>query len=150
MNLNNQPNIDQFRDLLRQHDDHAGHHVLWVRRDGEVLLTCLPKEKPSRVPTYEHPDMQLRYDTFPIGYDYVGPEAAADTWWTSELFRNLLQQWTRARGTSGLLHIPLHTVAPDGCPVDAEEAARLQRYREEAAGQQQQTSQHGCHAHMNP
>jgi hypothetical protein len=149
MNLNDHPTIEQFRDLLRQHDDHAGHHALWVRKDGEVMLTCLPNEKPYRVPTYEHPDMQMRYDTFPIGYEYVGAEAAEDKWWTSELFKNMLEQWAKARGTPGVIHIKLHTVAPDGCPVDAEEAARLERYREEAA-RQKQSGQSGCRARTNP
>jgi hypothetical protein len=149
MNLNDNPTIEQFREMLRQHDDHAGHHALWVRRDGEVMLTCLPNEKPYRVPTYEHPDMQMRYDTFPIGSEHVGPEAAEDKWWTGELFRNMLEQWAKARGKPGILHIDLDTVAPDGCPVDAEEAARLKRYREEAA-QRQQFGQSGCHARTNP
>jgi hypothetical protein len=144
MNLNHQPSIEQFRDLLRQHDDQAGHHVLWVRRDGEVMLTCLPNEKPYGVPTYEHPEMQLRDDTFPLGYEYVGPEAAADNWWTSELFRNVVEQWAKARGTPGVTHVQLHTVAPDGCPVGAEEAARLERYREDAS-RQKRLGPSGCH-----
>ena len=38
MNLNDNPTIEQFHDLLMQHDDRAGHHALWVRKDGEVML----------------------------------------------------------------------------------------------------------------
>jgi hypothetical protein len=141
MNLNDNPTLEHFRDLLRQHDDHAGHHVLWVRKDGEVVLSCLPNE---------HPQMQMRYETFPIGNEYVGPEAAEDRWWTSELFRSMLQQWPKARETPGVMHIDLDTVAPDGQPVDAEEAALLQRYREEAARQRQkQAGQSGCRAGGN-
>jgi hypothetical protein len=83
LNLNDNPTIEQFRDLLRAHDDHAGHHVLWVRKDGEVMLTCLPKSNPRRPPIYEHPQMQMRYDTFPVGYEYVGLEAAEDKCSTS-------------------------------------------------------------------
>lgn len=40
MNLNDGPTAEQFRDFLRRHDGLAGH--LWVRQDGEVMLTCLP------------------------------------------------------------------------------------------------------------
>jgi hypothetical protein len=149
MNLNDHPTIEQLRDLLRQHDDHAGHHVLWMRKDGEVMLTCLPNERPYRVPTYERPEMQMRYDTFPVGYEYVGPEAADDKWWTSQLFKNMLEQWPNARGAPGMMHIQLHTIAPEGRPVDAEESARLKRYREEAA-RQKQSGQSGCHAHTSP
>ncbi len=143
MNLNDHPTIEQFRYLLRQHDDHAGHHALWVRKDGEVMLTCLPRSNPRKPPTYENPEMQMYYDTFPVGYEYVGPEAAEDKWWTGELFRNMLEQWTRARGTPGVLHIKLHTVAPDGCPVDAEEAAEIRRAQEEYA-RRKQSGQSGC------
>ena len=125
MNLNDHPTIEQFHDLLRQHDDRAGHHVLWVRKDGEVLLTCLPNEKPYRVPTYEHPDMQMRYDTFPIGYGYVGPESLEDGWFMGEVFKNMFEQWARVKASPGMTHIDLATVAPDGRPVDAEEAAEI-------------------------
>lgn len=117
--------------MLRGHDDQAGHHVLWVRKDGEVMLTCLPNERPYRVPTYEHPDMQLRYGTFPVAHEYVGEEAAEDTWWTTELFRNMLERWAGAKGTEGVTHVELHTVAPYGQPVSEEERAALKRYREE-------------------
>jgi hypothetical protein len=123
--------LEQLHDLLRQHDDLAGHHVLWVRKDGEVMLTCLPNEMPYRVPTYEHPDMQMRYDTFPVAHEYVGQEATEDQWWTTELFKNMQARWAGAKGTAGVTHIDLDTVAPDGRPVDAEEAAWLKREREE-------------------
>jgi hypothetical protein len=143
MNLNDNPTIGQFREMLRQHDDHAGHHVLWVRKDGEVMLTCLANEKPYRVPTYEHPQMQMCYETFPIGYEYVGPEAADDKWWTSELFRHMLEQWSKARGTPGVMYLQLHTVAPDGQPVDAEEAAEIRRMKEEFA-RRRESGKSGC------
>jgi hypothetical protein len=138
MNLNDNPTVEQFRDLLRPHDDLAGHHVLWVRKDGEVMLTCLPNEPPYGVPTYEHPDMQMRYGTFPVAHEYVGEEAAEDKWWTSELFRNMLERWAAAKGTAGVTHVELHTVAPYGKPVDAEERAALKRHREEFERRQSQ------------
>jgi hypothetical protein len=73
MNLNDNPTLEQFRALLRLHDDLAGHHVLWVRKDGEVMLTCLPKNDNERKPpTYEHHDMKIRYDTFQRARGYVG------------------------------------------------------------------------------
>jgi hypothetical protein len=137
MNLNDNPTIEQFRDLLRQHDDHAGHHVLWVRKDGEVMLTCLPNEKPYRVPTYEHPQMQMRFDTFQIGYGHVGPEAADQSWFMGEVFKHMLDQWARLKGAAGILHLDLDSVAPDGRPVDAKEAAELRRLKEEYEGRKQ-------------
>src|SRR6059058_4960469 len=106
MNLNDHPTIEQFHGLLRQHDDRAGHQVLWVRKDGEVMLTCLPNEKPYRVPTYEQPQMQMRYDTFPVGYGYVGPRSPDDDgWFMGELFKHMLEQWARLKGAAGTTHL---------------------------------------------
>src|SRR5436853_75760 len=139
MNLNDKPTIEQFHDLLRQHDDRAGHHVLWVRKDGEVMLTCLPRSNPRRPPSYEHPEMQMRYDTFPVGYGYVGhqPSQEDDGWFKGELFKHMLAQWARLKGTPGMTHLDLDSVAPDGRPVDAEELAELRRMREEFARRKQ-------------
>src|SRR5215212_1327715 len=96
MNLNESPTLEQFRELLERHDDRAGHHVLWVRKDGEVALTCLPRSNPRKAPAYEHPDMQLRYTTFPVGYGYVGPlQPDNDGWFRDQLFRHLLEQWAK-------------------------------------------------------
>ena len=143
MNLNEKPTIEQFRDLLRQHDDRAGHHVLWVRTDGEVMLTCLPNEKPYRVPTYEHPEMQMRYDTFPVGYGHVGPEAARESWFMGEVFKHMLEQWAKLKSTAGMTHLDLDSVAPDGRPIDAEEMAEIRRMREEFA-QRERSGKSGC------
>lgn len=139
MNLNDNPTLEQFRALLEGHDDRAGHHVLWVRRDGEVMLACLPKSNPRRqLPSYEHPDMLMRYGTFPVGYGYTGPlEEDNDGWFRGELFRHLLEQWARLKGTPGVTHLRLGDVAPYGRPVDAEEAAWYRREREAFLRRQQ-------------
>jgi hypothetical protein len=145
MNLNDNPTIEQFRDLLRQHDDHAGHHVLWVRKDGEVMLTCLVNEKPYRVPTYEHPQMQMCYETFPIGHGFVGPEQPDDDgWFRGELFKHMITQWTGLKGGAALTRLNLDDVAPDGRPVDAEEAAEIRRMRAEYARRKQSGQSSRC------
>src|SRR5262249_27371091 len=146
MNLNNDPTLEQFRELLERHDDRAGHHVLWVRRDGEGLLTCLPKSTPrGKLPTYEHRDVQARFDTFPVGYGYVGPlQEDDDGWFRGELFRYLCEQWPRLKGVPGFTHLRLDDVAPYGRPVDAEEAAGYKREREKFALQKQPRQREGC------
>ena len=40
--------------------------------------------------------------------------------------------WQLVKGTPGVTHIDLDSVAPDGRPVDAEERAQLKRDREES------------------
>jgi hypothetical protein len=118
MNLNNGPTPEQLRDLLRGHDDLAGHHVLWARADGEVMLTCLRGEM-------DNPDARLRYDTFEAGMEYVGPEAALDEWWTDALFADMVRRWPAAAVGPGVTHVELSAVAPRGRPVGPEEVARI-------------------------
>jgi hypothetical protein len=132
MNLNDSPTLEQFRALLREHDDLAGHHVLWVRKDGEVMLTCLPEIGTERKPpTYEHRDMKIRYDTFQRGRGYVGEEGASEDWWMPLLFEKMREHWAALKDVPGVTHIDLETIAPDGLPVTAEEAAWIKREREE-------------------
>jgi hypothetical protein len=54
-----------------------------------------------------------------------------------EMFRYLLEQWGKRKGTPGVTHLRLDDVAPDGRPVDAEEAAWHRRQREEYLRRQQ-------------
>jgi hypothetical protein len=98
MNLNINPTIEQLRALLRQADDSVGHHVLWVKRSGEVELSRIPGERTPLGFEKDHPEMQMRYETFMAGNEYVGPEAAEDGEWVSELFNSLLKEWPKARG----------------------------------------------------
>jgi hypothetical protein len=85
MNLNADPTKEQLRELLARCDDLAGHHVLWVEREGEVRISQLPRRWPP--PRFESPpDLQLRHETFQAGNEYVGEAAAADDEWVSKLF----------------------------------------------------------------
>ena len=121
MNLNDNPTIEQFHDLLRQHDDRAGHHVLWVRKDGEVMLACLPKSNPRKPPTYDHPEMQMRYDTFPVGYGHVGLRGRLEDegWWFQryEVFKHMVGQWARLKGAAGMTHLGQSTFGCAGWPA---------------------------------
>jgi hypothetical protein len=121
-----------------------------VRKDGEVMLTCLPKSSPRKAPTYKHRDMLLRYDTFPIGYGFVGPEEPDDDgWFKGMLFKHMVEQWARLKGVGGMVHLDLDSVAPDGRPIDAEEMAEIKRWREECA-RRKQARQSGCSPRSGP
>ena len=98
MNLENHPTPDQLRELLRACDDRAGHHILWVGKNGEVHLSRIPKHRTPVGFEESHPEMQLRYETFLVGNEYVGPEAAADEGWVTELFDALVEKWAGAKG----------------------------------------------------
>jgi hypothetical protein len=105
MNLNFNPSVEELRALIRQGDDSAGHHVLWVKRTGEVELSSIPKDRTPVGFEKAQPDMQLRYETFLAGNEYVGPVAAADEEWVRELFDTLLKEWPKAKGKAEVAYI---------------------------------------------
>ncbi|MCI0701722.1 MAG: hypothetical protein L0241_11620 [Planctomycetia bacterium] len=98
MNLDNNPTMDQLRDLLRACDDRAGHHVLWVDRAGEVHITKVEKKWPVPQPGPEVLDNALvRFETFWAGKGYVGAEAATSDEWITDAFNWLLRDWASAK-----------------------------------------------------
>lgn len=105
MNLDANPTIEQLRELVRECDDSAGHHVLWVRKSGEVDIMRIPRDRPQDEFEISHPDMQLRVETFLAGNGYVGPEAANDDDWIAELFERLRKEWRKAKGKPEVAYI---------------------------------------------
>jgi lactoylglutathione lyase len=89
MNLNDRFTIDQLRELIKQADDHAGHHILWVRRNRDLELTRIPRDKTTTWFQRTHPDLLLRYEMFEIGKGYVGPDAAAGEEYLFKLYDSL-------------------------------------------------------------
>jgi hypothetical protein len=98
MNLNHQPTTQQLRDLLASCDDRTASHVLWVSKMGDVEITRLPPGRSTAEFQRQHPEMQVRYETFRAGNEYVGPEAAQDEDWLAEVLANLLAAWRKAKG----------------------------------------------------
>jgi hypothetical protein len=105
MNLENNPTVEQLRDLLRECDDRAGHHVLWVAKNGDVHVSRVPKDKTVIGFQEDKPEMQLRYETFEAGNEYVGPDAAEDEGWVNELFEALVKDWPKAKGKPAVEHV---------------------------------------------
>jgi hypothetical protein len=98
VNLEKNPTETELRALLNSCDDRAGHHVLWVGKDGEVHISRVPKDKAPSGFLEGRSDVQLRYETFLAGNGYVGPEAAQDAGWIKELFETLLTEWPKLKG----------------------------------------------------
>src|SRR5437879_5977790 len=98
MNMNKNPTVEELRELVRACDDLAGHHVLWVAKNGDVHVSEVPKDRTPVGFQIDQPDMQLSYETFEAGNEYVGPEAAADDGWIKELFDALIKKWPKAKG----------------------------------------------------
>ena len=77
MNLNNSPSKEHLRQLIRQCDDSAGHHVLWVKKTGDVELSRFAGDVSPDQFEESHPDMQLRFETFQAGNDLRHPKPHA-------------------------------------------------------------------------
>ena len=105
MNLNTDPTPDQLREMIRQCDDSAGNHVLWVKKMGEVELSAVPVNQTPDGFERNHPEMQIRFETFLAGNEYVGPEAARDDEWIAELFARLVREWSGAKGRPEVVSI---------------------------------------------
>jgi hypothetical protein len=105
MNLDTNPTVEQLGELVRRCDDSSGHHVLWVKKTGDVEISRIPESETPAEFQQAHPDMQLRLETFQAGNEYVGPEAADDEEWISELFERLRKEWRQAKGKTGVAHV---------------------------------------------
>jgi hypothetical protein len=105
VNLDNNPTKEQLRALLSACDDRAGHHVLWVTKTGDVRLSPIPKDHTPVGFQEDHPEMQLRLETFQTENDYVGPNAAKDAAWVSDLFETLCDEWAKAKGKAGVAYV---------------------------------------------
>jgi hypothetical protein len=105
MNLESNPTVEQLSELLRKCNDQAGHHVLWVAKNGDVHLSRVPKDKTPVGFEEGEAEMQLRYETFEAGNEYVGPEAAKDESWVNELFDALVQEWPKVKGKPSVEYV---------------------------------------------
>ncbi|QVL49070.1 MAG: hypothetical protein KFB96_00570 [Thiocapsa sp.] len=105
MNLNNSPTIEQLAALVAECDDGAGHHVLWVDRDGDVHISTVPKHLSPVGFEQATPEMKLRNETFAQGNDYVGPNAAKDERLISDLLKSLKRAWAEHKNHPGVDYI---------------------------------------------
>src|ERR1700677_3323874 len=105
MNMNKNPTVEELRELIRAWDDLAGHHVLWVAKNGDVHVSEVPKDMTPVGFQEDQPDMQLRCETFEAGNEYVGPEAAEDGDWIKQLFDALTNEWPKAKGKQKVEYI---------------------------------------------
>ena len=105
MNVECNPRIEELRALIKACNDNAGHHILWVAKNGDVHVSRVPKDKTPVGYEEATPDMQFRYETFEAGNEYVGPEAAEDNEWVHELFEAMTRGWPKAKRTPTIEYI---------------------------------------------
>ena len=105
MNLNGSPSVEQLKDVLACCDDTLGHHILWVAKYGDVILSLLPDGLTPLGFEQILPQMQIRYETFEQHNGYVGSDAASSDVWVSKIFRSLLREWPSARDSEEVVYV---------------------------------------------
>ena len=105
MNMNQSPTKEELMELLAACDDKAGHHILWVNKAGDVLVTKVPEHLSPAGFEETTPQMQMRYETFQRGNGYVGKKAAKDQAWVSCMFMSLVSEWPLARESKEVEYI---------------------------------------------
>lgn len=107
MNLNQNPTKEQLKTLFSVCDDTAGHHVLWVSRNGDVALTPLPSKTNPVGFDQLNPELLLRYETFVQGNGYVGQQASEDENFMDRIFKSLQREWSTVTATSAQRYVDL-------------------------------------------
>ena len=97
MNMNSNPTMDDLRALFSSRNDDECHHILWVRNDGEVLLSGVPEELTPVGFEQNTPEMEMRYETFVQGNQYVGKGAAQDDAFMERIYKSLVKEWPKSR-----------------------------------------------------
>lgn len=105
MNLNQAPSIEQLKSLLAACDDDVGHHILWVKKTGDVHISVLPENLTPAGFEETNPEMALRYETFQCGNGYVGVDAASDDDFVTDLFNRLTSKWSSGKQTQGVIYV---------------------------------------------
>ncbi len=94
MNLRSGSSEEEFKQLLSNCNDDAGHHLLWVDNNGDVNITQLPKDlSPAGFETAHAANIRFRLESFQKGNKYVGPSAAEDDKWVKKLFSKINELW---------------------------------------------------------
>ena len=105
MNMNSNPTIDQLQQIFTACNDKAGHHVLWIERNGEVHLDQLPEALGPVGFEESKFEMQCRFETYSQGAGYVGAEAAKDKDFIESVYDELVRVWPRVKGQSDIEYV---------------------------------------------
>lgn len=105
MNMNDTPTAEELRELIADCDDRAGQHLLWVSRNGEVQVSQVPRSQDAGSFAESLREMQLRFETFEAGNEYVGPDAAEDQDWINQLLELLTVEWAKAKNQVGVQYV---------------------------------------------
>jgi len=104
MNLTNNPNKEQLKRLFASCDDTAGHHILYVTPDGEVVIVQLPQNLgPAGWASVNKDNIKFRLETWIRGNGYTGSKAAENPTWINRIFECITNHWEK--GTKGYIDV---------------------------------------------
>ena len=107
MNMNNNPTIEELRELTRNCDDKVAHHVMWISSDGEVHIDPIPNNLTPVGFEETKPNIKIRWETSVAGNGYVGPEAASDDAYMERIFKSLVKEWEEAKDIPGVHYVDI-------------------------------------------
>jgi hypothetical protein len=93
VNLNENPSLDELKEMFASCNDDAGHHVLWIDKFGEVNLSVIPKDLTPAAFQKETTQMQIRNEAFIQGSKYVGISASKDQGFMEKIYDNIRKNW---------------------------------------------------------
>ena len=93
MNLGRNPTEEEMGELLASVDDRAGHHVLWVAKNGDVHVTLLPEDVAPGEWASRNTNLHFRFETYVRGNGYVGREASLDVHYVRRTLSALRRGW---------------------------------------------------------
>jgi hypothetical protein len=107
MNMNNNPTIDEIREITKNCNDEAAHHAMWISNNGDVFIDPIPQDLNPIGFEESKPDLKIRYETSVAGNDYVGPKAARDNEYMERIFKSLVKEWEEVKDIPGKQYIDL-------------------------------------------
>jgi hypothetical protein len=94
MNLNNEPTIEELKELISNCDDENNNHIIWVAKKGTVHIYPTTLSNPTRVFENENgKTLQFWIGVYFKGDNYFGIEASNDSKYIQELLDNLIKNW---------------------------------------------------------
>lgn len=105
MNMKSGISIEKAKEIFMACDDNAGHHILWIDKNGEVHLDRVPEELSPIGFQESKISMQCRFETYTCGCGYVGPEAAKDDKYMENICNSLEAAWTKYKGQEKIGYI---------------------------------------------
>ena len=92
MNLNS-PNLEEFKELIKNCDDENFNHIIWVTREGDVFINKFTTRNPSHKFEIANPNLLFWKGLFINGDRFVGEEAANDSIYIKNLIDELQKYW---------------------------------------------------------